>query len=257
MKAFEIMEDVIGKEFLANMGFTVDTHKAGDENREVTKIGVCMTATPDVLKAAKEWGAELLITHEPTFYNHLDAHDDSPLCKMKEKLVEESGLVIYRYHDSTHFRASDKIGEGLIRKMGWEGEFDGDMGFVMKEARNPVEMARELAEKTGVKHPRIVGARDGMVTKVKLSLGARGGDPYLSLRDDEYEVAVCGELCEWSDCEPIRDLAQMGYQKTIIILGHVGSERDGMKYFAEEINGKYDGAEAKYFECGEIYTYAD
>ena len=70
MKAFEIMEDVIGKEFLANMGFTVDTHKAGDENREVTKIGVCMTATPDVLKAAKEWGAELLITHEPTFYGH-------------------------------------------------------------------------------------------------------------------------------------------------------------------------------------------
>ncbi len=257
MKAYEIMEDVIGREFLANAGFTVDTHKAGDKDVEVTKIGVCMTATPNVLREAKEWGAQLLITHEPTFYNHVDAHDDSPLCKLKEKLVEESGLVIYRYHDSTHVVGSDMIGEGFIRHMGWEGEFDGEMDFVLKEGKNPVELTRELSEKLGVKHPRIVGARDGVVTKLRLALGARGDGPFTRLRDDEYEVAICGELCEWHDCEPIRDLAQMGYQKTIIILGHVGSERDAMKYIAEDIDGKYDGAEAKYFECGEIYTYAD
>ncbi len=257
MKAYEIMEDVIGRDFLANTGFTVDTHKAGDKEVEVTRIGVCMTATPDVLRAAKEWGAELLITHEPTFYNHLDSRDDSPLCKMKEKLVEESGLVIYRYHDSTHFRDGDKINEGFIRRMGWKGEFVGDMGFELNEGMSPVVMAKEISEKLGVKHPRIVGARDGVVTKLKLALGARGGDPFYSLRDDVYEVAICGELCEWSDCEPIRELAQMGYQKSIIILGHVGSERDAMEYIAKDIDGKYDGAEAKYFECGEIYTYAE
>lgn len=255
MKAYEIMEDIIGKEIMA--GFTVDTHKAGDKEKEIGKIGVCMTATPDVIRAAVEWGADLLITHEPTFYNHLDQHDDSPLCKMKEKIVLESGLVIYRYHDSTHFRGNDKISEGFIRKMGWEGEFDGQLKFTLNEPKNPAEMLREISEKLGVKHPRLVGARDGMVTKIALTLGARGSDPYYAFRDDEFEVAICGELCEWSDCEPVRDLAQMGFQKTIIILGHVGSERDGMEYFAEEINGKYEGAEAKYFECGEIYTYAD
>jgi hypothetical protein len=40
-------------------------------------------------------------------------------------------------------------------------------------------------------------------------------------------------------------------------LGHVGSERDGMKKLARVIDQKYDGAQAKYFECGELYTYLD
>jgi len=257
MKAYEIMNDIIGEEFLAEHPNTVDTIKAGDENREVKRIGTCLTATPDVLRAAKEWGADLLITHEPTFYDHLDNHNDSNLTKMKEKLVEDFGGAIYRYHDSIHARTTDKISEGFIRKLGLEGDFDGDMALTLKEGITPVELARLISEKMGLRHPRIVGARDGKITKVNLCLGARGSSPYVALRDDDFEVAVAGELCEWYDCEAIRDLAQMGYQKTILVLGHAGSERDGMEYLAEEIDGKYDGAEARYFDCGEIFSYAD
>lgn len=257
MKAYEIMNDVIGEEFLAGMGFTVDGIKAGDENKEVKKIGVCMTATPDVIRAASEWGADLLITHEPTFYNHVDEHEDTALTHKKEQLVLESGLTIYRWHDSTHFRGRDKISEALIERAGWKGEFDGQLGFVFNEPQNPVDMARTLKEVLGVKHPRIIGRRDGMITKVILALGARGSDPYTQFRDSDFEVIISGELCEWYDLEPIRDLAQFGEQKTAIVLGHIGSERDGMEIFAESIDGKYDGAPVKYFDCGEIYTYVD
>lgn len=256
MKAFEIMNDIIGEDFIKHAGDnTVDTLKAGDPQKEVKKIGTCLTATPEVLKQAKEWGVDLLITHEPTYYNHRDEIDDSKLTARKIKLVEDSGVALYRYHDSMHARGIDEIGEGFLVKMQWEGEFDGKMGFVLKEPKTPLEIAQEIREHLDLKQPRLVGCREGKVRKIILALGSRRMDVYRDFAEGDYDVIIGGEMCEWRDCEPVRDLAQMGEQKTVIILGHAGSERDGMEVLAERINGKYDGAEAKYFDCGELYTY--
>ena len=66
---------------------------------------------------------------------------------------------------------------------------------------------------------------------------------------------IGGELCEWADAEHVRDAAQFGEQKTLLILGHAGSEKSAMEALARSIDGKYDGAEARYFDCGELYTY--
>lgn len=51
---------------------TVDTFKAGDPSTPVTGIAVTMMATLDVLGRAAARGDNLIITHEPTFYSHLD-----------------------------------------------------------------------------------------------------------------------------------------------------------------------------------------
>src|SRR5262245_26999481 len=51
---------------------TVDTFKAGDPNTPVTGIATTMMATFDVLQRAAASGKNLVITHEPTFYGHLD-----------------------------------------------------------------------------------------------------------------------------------------------------------------------------------------
>jgi len=53
-------------------GDTVDTFKAGDPDTSVTGIAVAMMATFEVLKRAAAIDANLIITHEPTFYGHLD-----------------------------------------------------------------------------------------------------------------------------------------------------------------------------------------
>src|SRR5216683_2977586 len=50
---------------------TVDTFKAGDPDTQVKGIAVTMMATLDVLERAAAAGQNLIITHEPTFYNHL------------------------------------------------------------------------------------------------------------------------------------------------------------------------------------------
>src|SRR5216683_307975 len=55
---------------------TVDTFKAGNPDTEVKGIAVTMMATFDVLQRAAAAGQNLIITHEPTFYNHLDKPED-------------------------------------------------------------------------------------------------------------------------------------------------------------------------------------
>src|SRR5713226_2451358 len=54
---------------------TVDTFKAGNPETRVTGIAVTVMATLDVLQRAAANGQNLIITHEPTFFNH---YDDKP-----------------------------------------------------------------------------------------------------------------------------------------------------------------------------------
>jgi len=258
MKAKEIMREIIGAEWEDNhSSWTVDRVKIGDPECNVTKIATCLTATPEVLKAASEWGAELLITHEPTFYNHVDEIDEnSRLTKMKKALIERLGITIYRYHDSMHMAGVDLVNLDFIQKMGWKGDFDNDVYFVSHEPMEVRDIVEGIKKNLCLKHPRIVGKTEGKVTKIKLNLGHRGGDSYREFAEgSDWEMVIGGELCEWADGEPVRDAAQFGEQKTLLILGHAGSEKSSMEALARDINGRFDGAEAKYFECGELYTY--
>ena len=51
---------------------TVDVIKEGDPKTPVTGIVTCMFATMDVLKQAVNKNCNLIIVHEPLYYNHLD-----------------------------------------------------------------------------------------------------------------------------------------------------------------------------------------
>src|SRR6266481_697748 len=97
------------------MSETVDTFKAGNPDTEVKGIAVTMMATLDVLQRAAAAGQNLIITHEPTFYNHLDKPDDleqkenDPVLAAKRAFIQEHGLVIWRFHDHWHRRKPDGI----------------------------------------------------------------------------------------------------------------------------------------------------
>ena len=55
---------------------TVDTFKAGAPETEVSAIATTGMATVDVLRRAAAAGRNFVITHEPTFYNHMDQTAD-------------------------------------------------------------------------------------------------------------------------------------------------------------------------------------
>ncbi|HJP62083.1 MAG TPA: hypothetical protein VJ844_01510, partial [Mucilaginibacter sp.] len=56
-------------------GSTVDTLKSGSPDTVVTGILTTMFATVDIIRKAITLGANFIIAHEPTFYNHADGTD--------------------------------------------------------------------------------------------------------------------------------------------------------------------------------------
>src|SRR5258706_12660829 len=102
---------------------TVDTVKVGDTTQEITGIIVTFLVTGEAIEQAIQQGANLIITHEPTFYNHLDKTDwlkDHPVYQAKRRLIEENGLVIWRFHDYLHSVPPASTAMGLLRGLIWE-----------------------------------------------------------------------------------------------------------------------------------------
>lgn len=261
MKAYEVMDLLYGYGEGADYSNTCDTLKVGNPDNEVTKVAVSMFATIGVVKAAKEWGAQLLVVHEPTYYNHMDHHSNEKLECEKRTFLENSGLAIYRFHDHPHYNRPDMIATGEWKYMGFEGkviygdEF-GHSEFVLTEPMAPVDIAKQIEDKLGIKHVRICGNRNTPVTKISGMFGTPG-NVFEKLKAEETEVVLTGEACEWALGEYARDAADLGYAKTLMILGHIGSERDGMVYVSEVLAERCPNLEVKYFECGEVYTYTD
>src|SRR3982074_1978472 len=76
---------------------TVDTFKAGNPDTPVTGIATTMMATSEGLQEAAESGRNLIITHEPTFYSHLDKTDDlqsDAVFRAKQAFIDAHHLVV-------------------------------------------------------------------------------------------------------------------------------------------------------------------
>lgn len=243
---------------------TCDTLKAGNPEAELTKAAVTMFATGGVLRAAAEWGANLLIVHEPVFYRHLDDPAEletlpDPVKKViaaKRRLIGELGITIYRYHDHPHYRVPDLISEGQTANWGLKGQWKRGKywavnRFELEEALPVLEVAEILKEKLELRHLRLAGSRETQVKKIGLCFGTPG---HVEEELAENDLVVTGEICEWQAGEYIRDLVEiLGERRSLLVLGHIGSERQGMKLLAERLNGRTEGIAARYFESGEVY----
>ena len=82
---------------------TVDNIKFGDGGKLVKKVAVCWFSSLKNIEAAINLNCDLLITHEPVWWDHYDApggwHEKDPGLK-KTKLLEKSRMVIARLHDT-------------------------------------------------------------------------------------------------------------------------------------------------------------
>jgi len=221
-------------------GHTVDTFKAGDPNTPVTGIATTMMATFDVLKWAAAQRANLIITHEPTFYSHEDKTQsfeaaNDPVWREKEAFVNEHHLVVWRFHDHWHIRRPDGILSGMADALNWQHYDRADVPnlFVLPHITLR-ELAKSVQDRIGIKVLRVVGSPDLEVTKVALVPGAAGPQRHLQfLRRDDVEVLVIGEVPEWETIEYVTDAAAEGHHKALILMGHIPSEQAGMASCAE------------------------
>lgn len=239
---------------------TCDTFKSGTPEAKVTKTAISMFATPEVVKQAAAWGANLLIVHEPTYYNHMDnAANDTLPATAKEKLIGETGITIFRFHDYAHACSPDLICEGELKYLGLQGNFRPGKyfavnEFVLNEPVTAVQLAKTIETKLGIRHVRIAGDPKAKGRNISCSFGTPGHQRE-SLAENDF--VLTGEICEWELGEIARDYGQLGLNKAILVLGHIGSERAGMMHLADILSEKHPGIPVKYFECSEVYSYTD
>jgi putative NIF3 family GTP cyclohydrolase 1 type 2 len=214
---------------------TVDTFKAGNPDTPVTGIAVTMMATLDVLQRAAANGQNLVITHEPTFYNHQDVPDGmneaDPVWKEKREFIEKHGMVVWRFHDHWHRRKPDGILAGMVHAMGWEKYQQEENPYLFTMPEKTLEaLAAEVAKKLDSPVVRVVGEPGMKVTRIAFSPGSAGFVREThALEMDKVEVLLVGETREWETVEYAADAVSEGKRKALIVIGHVPSEQAGME----------------------------
>jgi putative NIF3 family GTP cyclohydrolase 1 type 2 len=222
---------------------TVDMFKAGNPDTAVTGIAVTMMATMDVLQRASARGLNFVITHEPTFYAHLDTPEgmpeSDPVWAEKRAFIEKHRMVVWRFHDHWHMRKPDGIEAGMVRSLGWEKfqNSENQYLFVMPET-TVKKLAEEVANKLDSPVVRVVGDPEMKVTKVGFSPGAAGFQREThALERDDVQVLLVGETREWETVEYVADAVTEGRNKALIVIGHVPSEQGGMEECTRWLKG--------------------
>jgi putative NIF3 family GTP cyclohydrolase 1 type 2 len=214
---------------------TVDTFKAGNPNTPVTGVAVTMMATLDVLQRAAAHGQNLVLTHEPTFFNHQDKpegmQESDPVWTEKRAFIEKHGLVVWRFHDHWHMRKPDGIQAGMVRALGWEKyqSSENQNSFTIPET-TVENLAAEVATRLDTPVLRVVGDPQMKVTHIALNPGSSGFvRETRALEMNNVEVLLVGETREWETVEYAADAVTEGKRKALMVIGHIPSEQAGME----------------------------
>jgi len=215
---------------------TVDTIKAGNADTPVSGIAVTMMATQDVLERAAASGKNFVITHEPTFYNHLDNTADlekqeDAVLRAKQTFIREHGLVIWRFHDHWHARKPDGILLGMTHALDWEDfqSHDNEHLFVIAPTTLS-SLAESIKKKLSIRALRVVGDPQLKLTQVAFLPGAAGSARQIQMLErNDVEALLIGETPEWETVEYVSDAVTEHKRKALIIIGHIPSEQAGME----------------------------
>ncbi len=258
LTAAEVMQRVVAATGATPPADTVDTLKAGDPNTIVTGIVTTFMDTYPVLEQAVASGKNLIISHEPTFYNHPD--DQSPLAAdpvLQQKLayIREHHLVVWRFHDTWHMRKPDGILTGMVDKFGWKAYQNDENPHLFTLPPTTVgKIAAALQERTGARAIRIVGDLAMPVTQVALFPGASGADKQIKvLEQDNVQLLVAGESREWETVPYVQDAAAEGRHKALVLLGHDVSEEAGMDECARWLRTVFPGMPIAFIAAGEPF----
>lgn len=253
MKAIDVLNILKGYSPVS-IAPTVDTVKHGDPEREAHRIAFCFTATADVLAEAKKWGADVIVTHEPTYYDHFDNFAPNALTQRKLDAVTACDAVIMRYHDHMHACVPDLIHKAFIDKTGLDGEYDGSRMMRLKSVLTVKQLAEMLKKAFGLDIITLIGDKNAEISTLALCPGACG-DACQKAALDGADAVIAGEISEWRTGEQFRDMAQFGMGKAIILIGHCTSEKTGMQALCERFAKEHTQTECRYIDCGDIYTY--
>ena len=236
---------------------TVDTFKAGNPETVVKGIATSFSATLDVCQRAATSRKNLIIVHEPTFYNHLDETKDlnGEIYQVKRTFIEKNNLVVWRFHDHWHSRRPDGILTGMVAALDWEKYQSTKNPESFELPSSSLEtLVKSIQKQLEIRSLRVIGDARMNVRHVALAAGYNDLRGIMNWLDNpDIEALIIGETREWEGVEYARDAVTAGRQKALIILGHVPSEERGMKECAQWLKTFTPDVPIEYLPGGEPF----
>lgn len=240
---------------------TVDTLKAGEKNTIVKGVVTTMFATIPVIRQCISLGANFIIAHEPTFYNHLDSTDwleNNETYRQKRQLLTDNGIAVWRNHDYIHAHRPDGVFSGVLDQLGWKNYTDDSSPWNVNlpESVSLSTLIDTLKTKLDINTLRYIGDENQPCKKVLFMPGAPGGQRQISaISDLKPDVAIVGELQEWETAEYIRDSRALGKDIALIVIGHIASEEAGSEYMKEWLSKNCPELKVTHIPSGNTFNF--
>ena len=256
-KVEEIREHFLSQADWVNRESTVDRVIVGDPEKEVSRCVVTWIPSFPAIRAAAERGVDLVVCHEPTFWNHRDDKPgNDPRSADKLQFIQEHNLAILRNHDCWDRWPDIGIPWAWGKFLGFEGQpaAFGANGYQHRHDIEPValdEFAKRVAEKcAGIGEPlvQVTGDPSQLVSKIGVGTGCGCNiDAYLEMGCDCSTVCDDGS-CYWAGIQMSEDIGH-----AVIRVNHGTSEEPGMVTLTQYINDNLEGVTAEHLPHGSTF----
>ena len=245
----------------------------GNPNQECCGIVTTCWASADVIRKAQELKANLIIVHEALFWYRKDetawlSESENATFFAKKKLLDESGIVVWRNHDYVHSGIPlngeyvDGIFYGIAKLFGWENYRIKDERLIRIfefPATTVSDFAQELIVKFGLNGLRIIGALENSIKKVAITMhiiGEYDKEILKTIAKENIDAIIALEITDFTVSEYIRDSAMLGFAKTVFAVGHFNVEEPGMEYMVEYLPAALQtNIPCTFVKSGDMYHY--
>ncbi len=240
---------------------TVDTIKSGNPSQQVTGIVTTMFATNKVIEKTISVGANFIIAHEPTFYNHQDDVawlEGDEVYQNKKNLLDKNKIVVWRFHDGIHAHKPDGVLMGVLDVLGWKEYYNKEKpNIIILPGITLGEIIDHLKDKLGVQHLKVIGDLSQKCSRVALLPGAAGGMSQIGiLQKEKPDVLICGEINEWETAEYIRDSRATNINTSLIVTGHSLSEEPGLQWLVNWLQPQIPGIKIMHIPSHDPFEWA-
>ena len=262
MKPIDILDHFVSQADWVDSESTVDRIIIGDPDKEVTRVLVSWISSFLAVRKAVEGGFDLLITHEPTFYDHPDHRGEEEKIEAteagarKKRYIEDNALTILRNHDV--WDRFPKLGIpwawGSFLALGDEPTAISESRYMHRYDIDPIsvdELAAKVAARTAtIGEPFVQVIADGskIVQRIGIGTGA-------ICRLNEFEEIGCDlsivtddGSCYWKGLQLAADR-----EHPVIRVNHATSEEPGMVTLTQYINDNIPSLTAEHLPHGSCF----
>lgn len=257
MRVNEIREHFLSRADWVDPQTTVDRVIAGDPEKDVDRCVVTWMPSFAALRFAVDEGIDLVVCHEPTFWNHRDDRaGDDRVSEEKLAYIEKRGLAILRNHDCWDRWPGVGIPWAWAQFLGLDGEpaAIGTHGYQHRYDIAPIsvgDLASRIAARCaeiGEPMVQVTGDRTADVSSVGIGTGCCCDiDAYRAMGCDCSVVCDDGS-CYWAGIQRAADLGH-----PVIRVNHGTSEEPGMMTLTRYINEEIDGLSAEHLPHGSMF----